>query len=205
VVAGPQDGIDLATDLHTLLERAGIAAPYLLVGHSAGGPYVRVFAARYPEQVAGMVLLDGQPADAFTALPDYPGTYQALRMAYGLGPSLARIGLLGIALGLPADQSTPAAARGARDELAALPSALHQAQALTSLGDRPLVVVTAGSGQQTGWLAAQDSMTSLSTSSAHRVVAAATHTSLISGVDAPASTQAILDVLASIRTGTALR
>jgi hypothetical protein len=86
-----------------------------------------------------------------------------------------------------------------------LPSTLQQALALTSLGDRPLVVVTAGSGQQAGWLAAQGSMTSLSTSSVHRVVATATHTSLISGADAPASTQGILDALASIRTGTALR
>ena len=74
--AGPQDGIALATDLHTLLERAGVAGPYVLVGHSSGGPYVRVFAARYPDQVAGMVLLDAQPADAFTALPDYPGIYR---------------------------------------------------------------------------------------------------------------------------------
>lgn len=200
--AAPQDGIALATDLHVLLERAGVAGPYVLVGHSSGGAYVRVYAARYPDQVAGMILLDAQPADAFTALPDYPATYQALRMAYGLGPSLARAGLLGIVLGLPADQSTPAAARGARDELAVLPSVLQQAQALTSLGDRPLIVVTAGSGQQAGWLAAQASMARLSTSSAHRVVAAGTHTSLISGDDAPVSTQAILDVLASIRTGT---
>ena len=70
---GPQDGIALATDLHTLLERAGVPGPYLLVGHSSGGPYVRVFAARYPAEVAGMVLLDPQPADAFTALPGYSG------------------------------------------------------------------------------------------------------------------------------------
>jgi hypothetical protein len=152
-----------------------------------------------------MVLLDAQPADAFTALPEYPDTYQTLRLVYGVGPSLARVGLLGIALGVPADQATPEAARGARDELAVLPSVLRQAQALTGLGDRPLIIVSAGSGQQAGWLAAQDSMTSLSTSSVHRVVATATHSSLISGDDAPASTQAILDVLASIRSGTALR
>lgn len=72
--AGPQDGIALATDLHTLLERAGVPGPYVLVGHSSGGPYVRVFAARYLDEVAGMVLLDPQPADAFTALPTYPLT-----------------------------------------------------------------------------------------------------------------------------------
>jgi pimeloyl-ACP methyl ester carboxylesterase len=203
--AAPQDGIALATDLHTLLERAGVAGPYILVGHSSGGPYVRVFAARYPDEVAGMVLLDAQPADAFTALPGYPAFYRGLRLVATLSPSLARVGLLGPILGLPADQSNPAAARGGRDEIVALPSALEQARALTGLGGRPLIVVTAGSGQQEGWLEAQDQLPGLSTASVHRVLADATHNSLISGVDATASSQAILDVVASLRAGTALR
>ena len=38
--AGPQDGVQTATDLHTLLERAGEPGPYVLAGHSAGGIYV---------------------------------------------------------------------------------------------------------------------------------------------------------------------
>jgi pimeloyl-ACP methyl ester carboxylesterase len=203
--AGPQDGIVLATDLHTLLERAGVVGPYVLVGHSSGGPYVRVFAERYPEQVAGMVLLDAQPADAFTALPDYPAFYQPYRIVTALSPSLARVGLLGPVLGLPADQSSPSAARSARDEVVALPTALQQAQALTTLGDRPLIVVTAGTGQAAGWLIAQDRMTGLSTNSVHRLVDAATHTSLITGADAATSTQAIDDIVESIRSGTPLR
>jgi len=203
--AAPQDGIALATDLHTLLERAGVVGPYVLVGHSSGGPYVRVFAERYPEQVAGMVLLDAQPADAFTALPDYPAFYQPYRIVTALSPSLARVGLLGPVLGLPADQSSPSAARSARDEVVALPTALQQAQALTTLGDRPLIVVTAGTGQAAGWLIAQDRMTGLSTNSVHRLVDAATHTSLITGADAATSTQAIDDIVESIRSGTLLR
>jgi pimeloyl-ACP methyl ester carboxylesterase len=203
--AGPQDGMALAADLQTLLERAGRTGPFVLVGHSSGGAYVRVFADRYPDHVAGMVLLDAQPADAFGALPDYPATYQYLLRAATLSPSLARIGLLGPTLGLPADQSTAAAGRAARDELLALPAALQQAQALTSLGDRPLIVVTAGSGQQAGWLEAQDELPHLSTNSSHRVLHAATHTSLITGVEASTSNQAIIDVLASIRSGTPLR
>jgi pimeloyl-ACP methyl ester carboxylesterase len=203
--AAPQDGTALATDLHTLLERAGVPGPYVLVGHSSGGPYVRVFAARYPDQVAGMVLLDAQPADAFAALPDYPTTYPILRTVYSLSQTLARMGLLGPILGLPADQSTPKAARAARDEIVALPAALEQARAVTSLGDRPLIVVTAGSGQQTGWLDAQDRLAGLSTNSSQRVLPAATHTSIIDGVDAETSGEAILDVVSSIRTGTAVR
>ena len=203
--AGSQDGIALATDLHTLLERVGVAGPVVLVGHSSGGAYVRVFADRYPDEVAGMVLLDAQPADAFSALPDYPAFYQNYRRVATVSPSLARIGLLGPMLGLPAEQSTPAAARGARDEILALPGALQQAQALSSLGDRPLIVLSAGSGQQAGWLEAQARLPDLSTNSSHRVLDAATHTSIISGVHAEASSQAILDVVSSLRTGTAAR
>jgi pimeloyl-ACP methyl ester carboxylesterase len=198
----PQDGIALATDLHTLLERAGVAGPYVLVGHSSGGPYVRVFADRYPDQVAGMVLLDAQPADAFTALPDYPGFYYPYRFVTALSPSLARVGLLGVLLGLPADESSPSAARAARDAVAALPTALQQAQDLTTIGDRPLIVVTAGSGQQAGWFAPQDRLTGLSNNSVHRVIETATHDSLITGADSTTSTEAIIDVVESIRAGT---
>jgi pimeloyl-ACP methyl ester carboxylesterase len=203
--AGPQDSIALATDLHTLLERAGVAGPYVLVGHSSGGPYVRVFADQYPDDVAGMVLLDAQPADAFTALPDYPGFYSTFRTIATLSPSLARIGLLGPLLGLSSDESTLAAARGGRDEFIVLPTVLQQSSALTSIGDRPLIVVTAAAEADPGWVAAQDNLPRLSTASVHRVLAAATHNSLISGTDAGASSQAILDVLASVRAGTAIR
>jgi pimeloyl-ACP methyl ester carboxylesterase len=201
--AGSQDGIALATDLHTLLERAGVPGPYVLVGHSSGGPYVRVFAAQYPDEVAGMVLLDAQPADAFTALPQYPGVYSMFEIVSTLSPSLARIGLLAPLLGLPADESTAAIVRGARDEVRALRTVLQQSSALTSLGDRPLIVVTAVAEADPGWVAAQDALPRLSTASIHRVMAAATHNSLISGVDAGASSQAILDVLAAVRAGTA--
>ena len=44
----PQDGDQIATDLHTLLERAGITGPLVMVGHSLGGLYVLDYAARYP-------------------------------------------------------------------------------------------------------------------------------------------------------------
>jgi pimeloyl-ACP methyl ester carboxylesterase len=203
--AGPQDGIALATDLHALLVRAGIPGPYLLVGHSSGGPYVRVFAAQYPDEVAGMVLLDSQPDDAFTALPAYPGFYSTFRTVATLSPSLARIGLLAPLLGLSADESTAAAVRGARDEFLALPTVLAQSSALTSIGGRPLIVVTAAAEPDPGWVAAQDSLARLSTGSVHRVLATATHDSLISGADSASSSQAILDVLASIRTGKAVR
>ena len=108
-----EDGDQIATDLHTLLERAGLTGPLVLAGHSLGGLYVLDFTARYPEQVAGMVLLDSTPPTAITALPDYPGFYDIYRTATGVIPGLAR---LGVAL------STAGQARSQRDEFAVVPT-----------------------------------------------------------------------------------
>ena len=48
----------IVDELHLLLQRAGIPPPYVLVGHSFGGLTMPLFAARYPEETAGMVLVD---------------------------------------------------------------------------------------------------------------------------------------------------
>jgi len=53
----PRDGRHVAAELRRALLLAGIAPPYILVGASFGGPYVRVFAGMYPDDVAGIVLL----------------------------------------------------------------------------------------------------------------------------------------------------
>ena len=65
----PQDGVEAAQDLHTLLAAAGETGPYVLVGHSTGGTYAMTYAARYPEQVAGMVLLDSSSPEQLTRIP----------------------------------------------------------------------------------------------------------------------------------------
>jgi pimeloyl-ACP methyl ester carboxylesterase len=54
----PRDARQVALELHTALHNANIAPPYVLVGHSFGGPLNRVFAGMYPDEVAGMVLVD---------------------------------------------------------------------------------------------------------------------------------------------------
>ena len=49
---------NIVQDLRTLLRAAGEKGPYVLVGASMGGIYVRVFQMRYPDEVVGMVLVD---------------------------------------------------------------------------------------------------------------------------------------------------
>jgi pimeloyl-ACP methyl ester carboxylesterase len=57
-VAGPIGGKQLVTDLHTLLRKAGAKPPYVLLGASFGGMVAYAYAATYPQQVKGMLLLD---------------------------------------------------------------------------------------------------------------------------------------------------
>ena len=56
--AAPRDGRNAAAELHTALQSARVPPPYVLVGHSLGGPYIRVFAGMYPDEVVGLVLVD---------------------------------------------------------------------------------------------------------------------------------------------------
>lgn len=59
----PRTSLEVATDLKRLLANAGLAGPYVLVGHSYGGLHARVFASEFPEMVAGMVLVDASHPD----------------------------------------------------------------------------------------------------------------------------------------------
>jgi pimeloyl-ACP methyl ester carboxylesterase len=61
----PRDARHIAIELHTALQNAKLAPPYILVGHSVGGPYVRVFAGMYPGEVAGLVLVDPSQEETF--------------------------------------------------------------------------------------------------------------------------------------------
>ena len=85
-----QDGAQIATDLHTLLHAADVPGPYVLAGHSFGGLYTLTFAARYPDEVAGLVLVDStapapRPSPA-TASPERRGLLR--RHGPSLGPGL---------------------------------------------------------------------------------------------------------------------
>ena len=214
-----QDGDQISTDLHTLLRRANVTGPLVLVGHSLGGLYVLDYAARYPHQVAGMVEVDGTPSTAFTALPEYPGVYSVLSAVTGLSPGLARLGVtrlmnLFVHAGLPteareqarAELSTAGQARSQRDELAMVPTMMARARAVTDLGDIPLYVLTAPVEAPANWLTPQMEIAALSRNSVHLVVAGASHQSLLDNKgNAAVTSQAITHVVDAARSGAPLR
>ena len=212
----PQDGLAIAADLHTLLARADESGPYVLVGHSAGGPYVMTYAAQYPDEVAGMVLLDSMSPYEFTDLPGFATEQSMMSRGLGVLPTLTRMGA-GRILPTSAWSSLPepaasqvqafaASARGMRnmrDEQSMYPTVFEQAKALTSLDSKPLVVVTATESIQKHeeWVDLQDRLAALSTNNDHRV-ADATHAGLVDdSTSFEASAQAIVDVVRSVRTG----
>ena len=91
--ASPPDGAQIATDLHRLLDRANVPGPYVLAGHSFGGLFVRTYAAKYPEEVAGLVLVDSTAANNNPIPRPEAGSYSVLRHASSLFATTARLGL----------------------------------------------------------------------------------------------------------------
>jgi pimeloyl-ACP methyl ester carboxylesterase len=143
----PEDGAQIATDLHTLLQRGHVPGPYVLAGHSFGGLYVLTFAARYPDEVAGMVLVDSTaPASAAnpgTPSPGHGASSNGMRRVSALVSTAARLGLGRLyarsAFGsLPprsrdevrASVATPSTLRSTIDEYLQATSSTEQAAAL---------------------------------------------------------------------------
>jgi pimeloyl-ACP methyl ester carboxylesterase len=219
----PQDGAQIATDLHTLLHAADVPGPYVVAGHSFGGLYALTFAARYPDEVAGLVLVDSTaPAprtSAATSSTSDAGSYDIMGRASALASVTARLGLARL-YGLLAGDSLPprshdeASARGATaanlrstiDEYVQGGASAEHAASLRDLGAKPLVVLTAGSGSAIGWEEKQDHLATLSTNSVHRTIDGATHLGLVEDQGkATATSQAIHDVVSSVRSAAPLQ
>ena len=147
-------------------------------------------------------------------LSAYRSFYSMWRRASALLPTLARAGVarvysLNSFSSLPPDArraerafgSSPREWRAYRDEFAQLPTVFRQDKALTSLGGKPLFVLTADLGQLSGWPAAQNKLAGLSTNSVHQTTQGATHAALLEDRNyAAVSSRTIDAVVRSVRT-----
>jgi len=139
----------MAEELQALLRAAGIAPPYILVGHSLGGYTVRLYASLYPSQVVGMALIDASHPDQENRfspeLKNMEGTWlrEAEFLAYTMPLGIPR--LMGLCDDDPAQRAAECNWHTAREgvaELKAFPESAAQTAATSSLGDMPLAVLS---------------------------------------------------------------
>ena len=149
----PRTSLEISRELHALLQNAGEHPPYILVGHSFGGYNVRVFNGKYASEVAGMVLADSTQEDQYGLLPvawrhfDVELLNHWRRQADWMPPQIAfGIARLRFRKSLGPEsclilQSKYLKARF--NELKEIEASAEQARGSGTLGNKPLVVLTA--------------------------------------------------------------
>ena len=150
----PRHSLQHVENLRNLLQKKEVRPPYILVGHSFGGLNVRLYASIYPEEVAGLILLDSCHED------------QNKLMAEELSSDM---------------QADYYRQFGVEGTLAEFEQSLEQVRKYKTLGDMPLTVVTGGNQpdhteESWGhWMDFQKGLAALSTKSRHVVLADAGH------------------------------
>lgn len=212
----PRDALTIAAELHTLLDQAGVSAPYVIVGHSFGAVWARVFAAKYPQDVAGLVLVDSTflIPEEFASQSEFD-QWKASNDAIQVLPwAVFRSGLMRL--------TSPSAFQNAGyppdivSELAALRSPNHvfdadyaeqvatrweftkAAAAAKNLGDLPLTVLWASQSPtaQDYFRALREETAAYSSNSTTRMIESADHGSILGDANyAQQVSDAILDVI----------
>ena len=223
-VSGPRDGLPLMRELHDLLHKANIPAPYVMAGHSLGGILNRIYATQYPAEVVGIVTVDSAVPQTWPDISGYEKYKAQNESAYWLLSALVRFGaarfIIGrefagydfppaIAAELTALKSTnqavdtwDAEVRLAQWDLA------RESEAAENLGSLPVVVLWAGHPEMTApedralLQAIHDSVPAFSSNTMVRVIDEADHGSIQGNEqNARQVSNAIREVIESERTG----
>jgi pimeloyl-ACP methyl ester carboxylesterase len=207
---GAPDATQTTVELHALLQEADEEGPYVLVGHSLAGLYSRIYAERYPEDVAGMVLVDSTHPDQFEGSK----LVVTMNRVIGIfGPLIALAGIPRVFDLYPSHPELPPLQREQSDslyyrtphqvamfeEMGTIPETMEKARGTGTLGEKPLVVVSAAEHDAKSG-ALQEELTSLSSNSSMRVVEGSTHSSVVVDRDHARQTGAsILEVVEAVR------
>jgi pimeloyl-ACP methyl ester carboxylesterase len=175
----PRDAAQFAKELHTLLQNAHIPGPYVMVGHSLGGLGVRVFVHDYASEVAGVVLIESMNPKQLTQSTEVQSQSESRLQPFSLQAMLARFGvarllvkLPGIAPSVPANEKAyyplyvrPQSLQATTNESQGMPASGAQAAAVKTIGDLPLIVLTAKLNTMPGWPEWQTELLQLSSNS----------------------------------------
>ncbi|HWW14688.1 MAG TPA: alpha/beta hydrolase [Candidatus Dormibacteraeota bacterium] len=140
---------DFAEELHTLLHKASVPSPYVLVGHSLGGFDVRLYASLYRNEVAGMVLVDSSHPEQQKRLPaaltdlDTRTVREQESLEFTIPFGIPRLlGFCGDDAEVRAAECNFHSVREGVAELKAVSESAQQTAAAGTLGDLPLIVLS---------------------------------------------------------------
>ena len=203
--SGAFDVRRMARDLHAALSGAGERPPFIMVGHSLGGPYIMTFTSLYPGEVAGLIFVDASHPDQIDRFRRALGPAAVPDPSPTLFKALAALTWTGVARVLPLDPPGPPLTKAVSSayvgtslgpvlqEGLAIEASMAVAGQFRDLGDRPLVVLTGakpysadqlksahltaaqGSTMGTTWKALHDDEATWSKRSRHQIVPDASH------------------------------
>lgn len=199
----PRDGRQIVAELDALLSNSGESPPLVLVGHSHGGLYTRLFTDEHPEDVAGLVMVDASHPEMMERLPDElarpPEMSRVLLAVFWLAN---HTGLSRLLLGSGTREAYPdsimpvlgrfelQSAAAVLAEAEAVPGTDRAARETGPFGDLPLIVLVRGNEMDPAmmriseeqarqldalWLELQEELAELSTSGRLQVVSGADH------------------------------
>ncbi len=152
----------MAGELRELLSRLEVPPPYVWVGHSLGGLLVRIYAALYPRETAGVVVIDSSDVDQYSsfhsmdkAVSQLAGGVRLLKllMRLGLGKQMTKMSLGSSLKWMPKDELNAfltVVSQPKHDDAMLAEFSQHrfyfgpQSEVPTSLGNMPVAIVTAG-------------------------------------------------------------
>jgi pimeloyl-ACP methyl ester carboxylesterase len=164
----PRTSTEVAKELHALLVAAGEKPPYILVAHSLGAFYVRVYNHEYPAEVSGMVLVDPSQEEQMSRMPAamlaaMKRQAQQMNTYHAFAPFLIRLGALRLLANSPdrdgdnqtlqdemryLSRQTKYVDAIASEAQSMFPEDADEVRASGTLGDKPLIVLSAGEVDQ---------------------------------------------------------
>jgi pimeloyl-ACP methyl ester carboxylesterase len=214
---GTRDGVTITSELHTLLEQAGVPGPYVMAGHSFGAVWTRVFAAQYPHEVDGIVMVDSTFVPGQRDVAGWKSFNDVIQVPLWVmwHTGLGRLTGSGAfqQYGYPPDVAREIAALQSRNQtfdityaetIHAMPALSADSAAAENLGDVPMVVLWASESDTAGerLAAHRAELAAASTNSVTRVIEGANHGSILGNEQyAQQVSDAILDVREAAQTG----